>query len=69
MCCGEGGEDLYEGTIQKGERNGMGKLTRSSGIVEEGLWENGVLSKAVYRYANGDLYEGTVQDGKPDGKG
>ena len=53
---------MYVGEWADNEQNGQGTLTRPNGVVMEGIWKDGDLSKATVKYRNGDVYHGDLKD-------
>lgn len=63
-------DNVYEGELQNGERNGQGTMIFTNGSVYEGEWKDGKQNgQGVLTFANGDVYKGEFQDGKRNGQG
>lgn len=62
---------IYEGVIEGGCPNGLGKMTYSdTGDVYEGNFSNSEFSGAgVYKYSNGDVFEGNYENEQKNGHG
>ena len=54
--------NMYVGEWADNEQNGQGTLTRPNGVVMEGIWKDGDLSKATVKYRNGDVYHGDLKE-------
>ena len=63
-------EGEYEGEVEGGKPNGIGRWKRDGGnYIVEGEWKEGLLhGRAVQNYSDGDHREYEVKDGKLNGK-
>ncbi len=62
--------DIYEGSIENYQYNGMGKYLKSDGGSYVGNWKNGVPdSEGCETLPNGLVYTGTFKNGQKTGKG
>jgi hypothetical protein len=62
--------DVFEGTLDKGRREGMGRFSWADGQHYEGLWQNDrPQGSGKLRFPDGNQYEGEVADGFPQGQG
>ncbi len=62
--------DVYEGDVQRGQREGQGRFTWQNGQVYQGAWHQDLPhGPGRLRFADGNVYEGTVASGLPHGPG
>ena len=60
----------YEGEIENGKPNGMGKLIFKNGDYYEGKWMDGELNgQGTFKFSDGGKYEGEWMSGKYHGTG
>lgn len=60
----------YQGQMNKGVPQGLGRQINSDGTLTEGFFHEGVATSYVRRILpNGTVYEGGIKDGMFDGKG
>lgn len=62
--------DVFQGTLVRGKRQGLGVFTWANGQRYEGDWVDGKpTGQAKLHFVNGNDYEGAVVDGIPQGTG
>lgn len=62
--------DEFDGTLDKGKRQGQGRFVWSNGQRYDGTWEDDrPQGRGTMRFADGNHYEGQLVDGTPQGQG
>lgn len=62
--------DEFEGTLDKGKRQGQGRFAWANGQRYQGAWEDDrPQGQGRMHFADGNQYEGQVVDGMPQGQG
>ncbi|HSV53260.1 MAG TPA: caspase family protein [Burkholderiaceae bacterium] len=62
--------DQFEGTLEKGKREGTGRFSWSNGQYYEGAWlDDRPNGSGTLRFPDGNQFEGTVVNGQPEGQG
>ncbi|GMF24507.1 unnamed protein product [Phytophthora lilii] len=62
---------VYDGEMRDGVISGLGRYVSSTGVVDEGLFVNGVLQGPACKrtFPDGSVVEGFFVDGQPHGRG
>lgn len=62
--------DVFEGTLDKGRRQGTGRFSWSNGQHYEGSWQDDrPHGSGMLRFPDGNQFEGAVANGIPEGQG
>lgn len=62
--------DQFEGTLDKGKREGTGRFSWSNGQHYDGAWQDDRPNgSGTLRFPGGNQYEGAVVNGQPEGQG
>ena len=63
-------DDLYEGELINGKKEGKGKYKYKNGCIYEGFFKNDKKDgNGIFYYPNGDRYKGLFKDGYYQGNG